>query len=147
MRLSDSGLRQRQSEALYPNHRFPPCLNEDETRDRSNRLLDDVGSLFTPNFKIQPTENAFASRRTQRLPSGSPTAIPQIAKRERPIAEHCHGSVETSCWLHCAIPKMYQNPIIRVGPTTRIVIPIAAQKNAKRFPRDQSRAIRHMSSN
>jgi hypothetical protein len=40
MRLSDAGLRQRQTKALYPNHRLPPWLTEDATRDRSNRLLD-----------------------------------------------------------------------------------------------------------
>jgi hypothetical protein len=40
MRLSDAGLHQRQTKALYPNHRLPPWLTEDVTRDRSNRLLD-----------------------------------------------------------------------------------------------------------
>jgi len=39
MRLSDAGLRQCQTKALYPNHRLPPSPNEDATRDRSNRLL------------------------------------------------------------------------------------------------------------
>jgi hypothetical protein len=42
MRLSDAGLRQRQTKALYPNHRLPPWLTEDATRDRSNRLLGDL---------------------------------------------------------------------------------------------------------
>jgi len=40
MRLSDAGLRQRQTKALYLNHRLPPWLTEDAPRDRSNRLLD-----------------------------------------------------------------------------------------------------------
>jgi hypothetical protein len=40
MRLSDAGLRQRQTKALYPNNRRSPWLTEDATRDRSNRLLD-----------------------------------------------------------------------------------------------------------
>ena len=39
MRLSDAGLRQRRTKALYPNHRLPPWPIEDATRDRSNRLL------------------------------------------------------------------------------------------------------------
>jgi hypothetical protein len=39
MRLSDARSRRRRTKALYPNHRLPPWLNEDETRDRSNRLL------------------------------------------------------------------------------------------------------------
>jgi hypothetical protein len=39
MRLNDARLRQRRTKALYPNHRLPPWLTEDATRDRSNRLL------------------------------------------------------------------------------------------------------------
>jgi hypothetical protein len=39
MRLSDAGLRQPETKAVYPNHRSPPSPNEDATRDRSNRLL------------------------------------------------------------------------------------------------------------
>jgi uncharacterized protein len=39
MRLSDAGLHQRPTKALNPNHRLPPWLTEDATRDRSNRLL------------------------------------------------------------------------------------------------------------
>jgi hypothetical protein len=39
MRLSDAGLRQRQTKAFYPNHRLPPWLTEDARCDRSNRLL------------------------------------------------------------------------------------------------------------
>ena len=40
MRLSDAGLHQRRTKVLYPNHRSPPWLTEDATRDRLNRLLD-----------------------------------------------------------------------------------------------------------
>ncbi len=40
MRLSDAEVRPRQTEMLDPNHRPPPWLTEDATRDRSNRLLD-----------------------------------------------------------------------------------------------------------
>jgi hypothetical protein len=40
MRLSDAGLRRRQTKLLYLDHRPPPWLTEDATRDRSNRLLD-----------------------------------------------------------------------------------------------------------
>jgi hypothetical protein len=51
MRLSDAGGRRRQTKALYPNHRLPPWLNEDATRDRSNRLL---GALTraTSNYAV-----------------------------------------------------------------------------------------------
>ena len=41
MRLSDAGMRRRQTELIYPNHRLPPWPNEDAPRDRSNRLLGD----------------------------------------------------------------------------------------------------------
>jgi hypothetical protein len=40
MRLSDAGVRRRQAKLIYLNHRPPPWLTEDATRDRSNRLLE-----------------------------------------------------------------------------------------------------------
>jgi hypothetical protein len=40
MGLSDAELRRLKTKAVYPDHRFPPCLTEDAPRDRSNRLLD-----------------------------------------------------------------------------------------------------------
>ena len=39
MRLSDAGMRQRQMQLIYANHRPPLWLTEDAARDRSNRLL------------------------------------------------------------------------------------------------------------
>jgi len=39
MRLSDAGLRCRQTKLIYPDHPFPPWRTEDATRDRSNRLF------------------------------------------------------------------------------------------------------------
>jgi hypothetical protein len=45
MRLSDAGLHQRQTKALYLNHRLPPWLTKDATRDRSNRLLEDMREI------------------------------------------------------------------------------------------------------
>src|SRR3984885_12383170 len=49
MRLSDAGLRRRNTKLIYPNHRPPPWLTEDAPRDRSNRLLD---YLATPAPKL-----------------------------------------------------------------------------------------------
>ena len=40
MRLSDAGVRCRQTKLIYPDHRPSPWRTEDATRDRSNRLLD-----------------------------------------------------------------------------------------------------------
>jgi hypothetical protein len=51
MRLSDAGLRQRQTKALHLNHQPPPWLTEDDTRDRSNRLLDDAAQLIAQSSK------------------------------------------------------------------------------------------------
>jgi len=48
MKLSDAGLRRRPTKLLYPDHRLPPWLTEDATRDRSNRLLE-VGSRIRLN--------------------------------------------------------------------------------------------------
>jgi hypothetical protein len=42
---------------LYPDHRFPPWTNEDDTRDRSNRLLDvsrsEINSRAIRNDPVQ----------------------------------------------------------------------------------------------
>src|SRR5580692_8563898 len=60
MRLSDAGLRQRQTKTLYPNHRLPPWLTEDAPRDRSNRLL---GSRGYPNQALNmPEQGAHRSQ-------------------------------------------------------------------------------------
>src|ERR1700730_15555332 len=50
--LSDARLHQRQTKALYPNHRLPPWPNEDAPRDRSNRLLDaeSIAKLYANTF-------------------------------------------------------------------------------------------------
>ena len=39
MRLSDAGLRRRQTKPIYPDHRPSPWLTVEAPRDRSNRLL------------------------------------------------------------------------------------------------------------
>ena len=46
MRLSDARLRRHETKPFCPNHRLPPWLNEDATRDRSNRWLDTLGPVF-----------------------------------------------------------------------------------------------------
>jgi hypothetical protein len=46
IRLSDAGLRYRQTKLLYPDHRLPPWLACDATRDRSNRLLENTIKPF-----------------------------------------------------------------------------------------------------
>ena len=56
MRLSDAGLRRRQTQPLYSNHRFPPWLTEDAARDRSNQLLD--GNREHMRILISQTEGA-----------------------------------------------------------------------------------------
>ena len=48
MRLSDAGLHQRQTKALYFNHRPAPWPTEDASRDGSNRLLAVTAGLKTP---------------------------------------------------------------------------------------------------
>jgi hypothetical protein len=42
IRLSDARVRRRKTKLIYPDHRLPPWLTEDATRDRTNRLLDVV---------------------------------------------------------------------------------------------------------
>jgi hypothetical protein len=47
MRLSDAGLRQRKTKAVYPDHRPTPFPTEDATRDRSNRWLAGFAQFLT----------------------------------------------------------------------------------------------------
>jgi hypothetical protein len=63
MRLSDAGLRRRQMKAVYPDHRLPPWLTEDATRDRSNRLLEATTETQTGTA----TEEAYGLRRIPEL--------------------------------------------------------------------------------
>src|ERR1035438_3687126 len=65
MRLSDAGLRQRKTKAVYPDHRLPPWLTEDAPRDRSNRLLDDCAKGDFALSKIAPSKdsNYYSQRR------------------------------------------------------------------------------------
>src|ERR1700730_9142730 len=77
MRLSDAGLRQRQTKALYPHHPSPPWLIEDATRDRSNRLLgasaERMIMLFGANPSIEkPTGNDWISVPPLRIPPQPP---------------------------------------------------------------------------
>jgi len=75
MRLSAAGLRRRQTKVLYPNHRLPPWRTEEDTGDRSNRLLDIAttgsflptgqilrdlldGKKITPKTRLRPEVNA-----------------------------------------------------------------------------------------
>jgi hypothetical protein len=51
MRLSDAGLHRRPTKLIYPDHRLPPWLNEDATRDRSNRLLEGR-VLERPKYRV-----------------------------------------------------------------------------------------------
>jgi hypothetical protein len=49
MRLSDARLRRHTTKLSYPNHRLPPWTTEDDTRDRSNRLLGELPLTLAPD--------------------------------------------------------------------------------------------------
>ena len=58
MRLSDVRLRRLKTKLIYLNHRLPPWLTEDATRDRSNRLLDDRVGTNRCDVPTQPRKEA-----------------------------------------------------------------------------------------
>jgi len=62
MRLSDAGLHQHQTKAVYPDHRLPPWLTEGPTRDRSNRLLAVEPQRVTLRPRKQETDQHLARR-------------------------------------------------------------------------------------
>jgi hypothetical protein len=49
MRLSDAGLHFGETKLIYPDHRLPPWLTEDDARDRSNRLLGATRETLAPS--------------------------------------------------------------------------------------------------
>jgi hypothetical protein len=62
MKLSDAGLRRRQTKLIYPNHRPTPWLTKDATRDRSNQtgartMRSRIGSLsaYTCHSATRPS--------------------------------------------------------------------------------------------
>jgi hypothetical protein len=57
MRLSDAGLRCRQTKLIDPDHRLPPWLTEDATRDRSNRLLDACADIRSTTARACDLDN------------------------------------------------------------------------------------------
>jgi len=88
MRLSDAGPHQRQTKALYPNHRSPPWLTEDATRDRSNRLLDVSQRVeLEPLIEVIqqevviPTARALASNYTRATERRPQRAMPKRASK------------------------------------------------------------------
>jgi hypothetical protein len=76
MRLSDAGLRRPKTMALDLNHRFPPTLNEDVARDRSNRLLDVAVTFFERLFKgMQKRDKTIEFRRRKCRPNLSANGL------------------------------------------------------------------------
>jgi hypothetical protein len=63
MRLSDAGLQQRQSKAPYPNHQFPPWLNE----DTAPRSLESIVRGLTHSYQ------RLASGKHRRTEAATPT--------------------------------------------------------------------------
>ena len=94
MRLSDAGLRRHPTELIYPDHRLPPWLNEDATRDRSNRLLDVYGtgdrsaSIAVPQFTRWRARINLTNHRTRVVP-----AAPEI---DQP-GDKCNGEHGDYC--------------------------------------------------
>ena len=73
MRLSDAGLRQRQTKALDLNHRPLLWLTEGATRDRSNRLLDACAEICSTILHARDLDNlALPERLDQRNAERAP---------------------------------------------------------------------------
>jgi hypothetical protein len=56
VRVSDAGLRRSKTKLLYPNHRLPPWLTEDATRDRSNRLSNATCTSEFSHYRVNPNQ-------------------------------------------------------------------------------------------
>ena len=85
MRLSDAGLRRRQTKALYLDHRPPPWLTEDATRDRSNRLLDHIRHRSSDEGTSEPSPSATHPFRTDPATPRHLQCSEAPCQREHPI--------------------------------------------------------------
>jgi hypothetical protein len=114
MRLSDAGLHQRQTKALYPNHRLPPWATEDVTRDRFNRLLD--ASPINSRCASQGRELYISQKKTRETRPGQQTSACSYEKSD----SWKHGANDTAknadirmtqpIWLRDVRPKHDREP-------------------------------------
>jgi hypothetical protein len=100
MRLSDAGLHQRQTKALYPNHRLPPLLTEDAPRDRSNRLLEACAAvqsllIWLEKRFISSGVSIFETNQNATMSAGANTRVPttncRSRRRQKITQTHCVG--------------------------------------------------------
>jgi hypothetical protein len=123
MRLSDAGLRQRQTKALYPNHRLPPW----PTEDAAPRSLEPIVRCL---------------RRGQQ---SAPGQSDNLARRSATTEPTCKGSQHLS--QHAATLCTNQLPVKYPPPTKSIVPPPPGHRRANapiwRAPcKDQSKFAR-----
>src|ERR1700735_4052716 len=94
MRLSEAWLRCRQTKLVYPNHRLPPWLTGDATRDRSNRWLALASEQLSVKTKLPISVDShlrFLDRHVQLL-RVAPYAVPRTFTTRR----HLHDVVACS---------------------------------------------------
>jgi hypothetical protein len=133
MRLSDAGLRQRQTKLIYLNHRSSLWLNEDVTRDRSNRLLDSRATAYrktaqhvTPNRTIRPARvnkeriQDFRERSGLLQPPGaSSSRVMRWPKNAQPVKTSAgEPSGTTNCDLPSKRAQTEQSNDSTTTPTT-----------------------------
>jgi hypothetical protein len=126
MRLSDAGLRRHEAKLIYPNHRPPPWLTEDATRDRSNRLLDGYAdvSKYAHYFGRSRAFSARVGLNRGALKYSAPTAI---------------RTIPTAPEGQTAVPRV--PPLTRLTNPLRIIDAPARIQNApnKRFTKMNAR--------
>ena len=105
IRLSDAGMRYWQTKLLYPNHRSPPWLTEDATRDRSNRLLD-CRAAPAPKLPLNSAVELTPSLALCKLPTPS-----TLHHRSTETVQYCADTNEP-----CAKSRPHQHPLRSVPP-------------------------------
>jgi hypothetical protein len=134
MRLSDAGARRHPTKLIYPDHRSPPSLNEDATRNRSNRLLDvrrhahSTGG-FTRKFCTRARSEVqfkIPINIRHKMPAATPK---RIALWHTPEAEVTYVQLSAS--------SITKTLVKQAGIATTTVRTSETQTNVMRRPRDQ----------
>ena len=108
MRLSDAGLRQRQTKALYPNHRPPPWLNE----DAAPRSLEPIVRWHPTKLRPSSPTSLTDPLPITASPELSPAASSNNQTRRRPTKEQSVGTRRFKS------PRSHSSSLRRPIPTT-----------------------------
>jgi hypothetical protein len=90
MRLSDAGLRRRETKLIYPDHPFPPCLTEDAIPRPLEPIVRRCDSLNLPQMRVvqkqsnkQPTRKIALTQLSRYMARGNAELVKRASNDYR----------------------------------------------------------------